>query len=171
MSLWLSVVVIYGVALFGLSLYSLNHAALVLVFWRRRQLPQRNVGPHIDPLVTIQLPLYNELYVAERVIRSACEVDYPRDRLEIQVLDDSTDETLELTRRLVRDYQTRGVPIVHLHRENRTGFKSGALAHGFERAKGEFIAVFDADFVIPRDFLRRTVPHFEDPTIGIVQTR
>jgi cellulose synthase/poly-beta-1,6-N-acetylglucosamine synthase-like glycosyltransferase len=171
MSLWLAVVVVYGVALFGLSLYSLNHAALALVFWRRRHRSRGDLPALADPVVTIQLPLFNELYVAERVIRSACEVDYPRELLEIQVLDDSTDETLDLTRRLVTDYQARGVPIVHLHRDNRNGFKSGALAHGFERARGEFIAVFDADFVVPRDFLRRTLPHFADPTIGIVQTR
>jgi cellulose synthase/poly-beta-1,6-N-acetylglucosamine synthase-like glycosyltransferase len=171
MSLWLAVVVVYGVALFCLSLYSLNHAALALVFWRRRQRPRGDLPALIDPVVTIQLPLFNELYVAERVIRSACEVDYPRELLEIQVLDDSTDETLDLTRRLVRDYQARGVPIVHLHRDNRNGFKSGALAYGFERARGEFLAIFDADFVVPRDFLRRTLPHFADPTIGIVQTR
>ena len=90
MSLWLAIVIVYGIALFGLSLYSLNHAALVAVFLRRRAQPVRDVGTEQDPFVTIQLPLYNELYVAERVIRSACEVDYPRDRLEIQVLDDST---------------------------------------------------------------------------------
>lgn len=171
MSLWLAVVVVYGVALFGLSLYSLNHAALALVFWRRRQRPRIDLGELRDPVVTIQLPLFNELYVAERIIRSACEVDYPRHLLEIQVLDDSTDETLELTRRLVREYQARGVPIIHLHREHRQGFKSGALAYGFQRARGEFIAVFDADFIVPRDFLRRTLPHFADPTVGILQTR
>ena len=171
MSLWLLVVVVYGVALFGLSLYSLNHAALAFVFWRRRRGPATDLPGIGDSFVTLQLPLFNELYVAERVIRSACEVDYPRHLLEIQVLDDSTDETLELTRRLVRDYQARGVPIVHLHRESRVGFKSGALAYGFERARGEFIAVFDADFVVPRDFLRRTIPHFADPGLGIVQTR
>ena len=171
MSPWLAVVVVYGVALFGLSLYSLNHAVLAWVFWRRR--PRSSVlhpaGP--DPVVTIQLPLFNELYVAERLIRSACEVDYPAHLLEIQVLDDSTDETLDLTRRLVREYQARGVSIVHVHRDDRTGFKSGALARGFTTARGEFIAVFDADFVVPRDFLRRTLPHFADPSLGIVQTR
>jgi cellulose synthase/poly-beta-1,6-N-acetylglucosamine synthase-like glycosyltransferase len=171
MSLWLAIVVVYGIALFGLSLYSLNHAALVAVFLRRRRQPSFEADATHDPFVTIQLPLFNELYVAERVIRSACEVDYPRHLLEIQVLDDSTDETLELTQRIVRDQQARGVPIVHIHRADRTGFKSGALAHAFEHARGEFIAVFDADFVVPRDFLRRTLPHFSDPRVGIVQTR
>src|SRR5215472_3830189 len=171
MSLWLAIVIVYGIALFGLSLYSLNHAALVAVFLRRRRQPTRGASSTHDPFVTIQLPLFNELYVAERVIRSACDVDYPRDRLEIQVLDDSTDETLELTQRLVEDHQARGVPIVHIHRADRRGFKSGALANGFEHARGEFIAVFDADFVVPRDFLRSTLPHFADPRVGIVQTR
>src|SRR5581483_9491668 len=171
MSPWLAVVVVYGIALFGLSLYSLNHAALAMVFWRRRPRVADQPAAGNPPTVTIQLPLYNELFVAERVIRSACEVDYPRHLLEIQVLDDSRDETLELTRRLVQDFQRQGVPIVHLHRENRIGFKSGALAYGFERARGEFIAVFDADFVIPQDFLSRTLPHFSDPRVGIVQTR
>ena len=146
MSLWLAIVVVYGIALFGLSLYSLNHAALVAVFLRRRRQPAQNVGITPDPVVTIQLPLFNELYVAERVIRSACEVDYPRELLEIQVLDDSTNETLDLTRRLVREQQARGVPIVHLHRDNRKGFKSGALAYGFEHARGEFMAVFECGF-------------------------
>ncbi len=171
MSPWLAIVVVYGLALFGLSLYSLNHAALAVVFWRRRPRSPKALPAGTDPVVTIQLPLYNEFYVAERVIRSACEVDYPLHLLEIQVLDDSTDETLDLTRRLVHDYRARGIPIVHIHREDRKGFKSGALANGFARAKGEFIAVFDADFVVPRDFLRRTIPHFSDPSIGIVQTR
>jgi len=173
MTLWLAIVVAYGLALLGLSLYGLNHAVLSVVFWRyrRRQRPVEACRDAPDAVVTIQLPLYNELYVAERVIRSACEVDYPAHLLEIQVLDDSTDETLELTRGLVAEYQARGVSIVHLHRQDRQGFKGGALAHGFARARGEFIAVFDADFVVPRDFLRRTLHHFADPSVGIVQTR
>ena len=173
MSVWLAIVVVYGLALLGLSLYSLNHAALSVVFWRhrRRLRPAGTLPAGTVPWVTLQLPMYNEFYVAERVIRSACDVDYPADRLEIQVLDDSTDETLELTRRLVAEYQARGVSIVHLHRQDRKGFKGGALAHGFARARGEFVAVFDADFVVPRDFLRRTLPHFADPSTGIVQTR
>jgi cellulose synthase/poly-beta-1,6-N-acetylglucosamine synthase-like glycosyltransferase len=165
------VVVLYGLALFALSIASINYALLTVVFLRRRRPPSSLLPTGPEPLVTIQLPLFNEFYVAERVIRSACEVDYPLHRLEIQVLDDSTDETLELTRRLVRDFQSRGIPIVHIHREKRTGFKSGALAEGFRQARGEFIAVFDADFVVPRDFLRQTLPHFAESSIGIVQTR
>ena len=173
MSLWPVFVTIYGLALLGVSLYGLNHAALCVMFWRhrRRQRPLALCGSGIEPTVTIQLPLYNEWYVAERVIRSACEVDYPAQLLEIQVLDDSTDDTLDVTRRLVAEYQARGVSIVHLHRSDRRGFKSGALAHGLARAQGELIAIFDADFIVPRDFLRRVIPHFADPSVGIVQTR
>jgi cellulose synthase/poly-beta-1,6-N-acetylglucosamine synthase-like glycosyltransferase len=173
MSVWPVVMAVYGMALLGLSFYGLNHAALSVIFWyhRRRSRAVAPRGTDTDPVVTIQLPLYNELYVAERVIRSACEIDYPAHLLEIQVLDDSTDETLELSRSLVDEYQARGVSIVHLHRQNRQGFKAGALAQGLARARGEFIAVFDADFVIPRDFLRRVLGHFSDPAVGIVQTR
>jgi len=179
MSPWQAIVVAYGLLLLALSLYSLNHAALAIIFWRHRRRQRGVVAPpvgvdrvhRVDPVVTIQLPLYNEIYVAERVIRSACELDYPVDLLEIQVLDDSTDETLDLTRALVAEYQARGVSIVHIHREDRQGFKGGALAHGFARARGQFIAVFDADFMVPRDFLGRTLHHFADPSIGIVQTR
>ena len=171
MSVWLAIVVVYCVALLGLSLYGLNQAALTLMFWARRPRARAPLPPLRDAVVTIQLPLFNEFYVAERVIRSACEIDYPRHLLEIQVLDDSTDETLELTRRLVREYQALGVPIVHIHREDRRGFKSGALGHALERARGEFIAIFDADFIVPSDFLHRTLPQFSDAAVGIVQTR
>lgn len=164
----------YVVALTVLSLVSLNR--YILVSLRREHAHRRNetlppLSDHDAPMVTIQLPIYNEYYVAERLIRSACEVDYPRHLLEVQVLDDSTDETLQLTRTLVQRYREEGINIVHLHRSDRTGYKAGALAYGLERARGEFVAVFDADFVIPRDFLRRALPHFADPRIGIVQGR
>ena len=164
----------YAVALLVLSLVSLNRYVLVSIcrkFAHRRREALPPVTDGDAPLVTIQLPIYNEYYVAERLIRSACEVDYPSHRLEVQVLDDSTDDTLALTRELVRDWRRRNINITHLHRENRTGFKGGALAYGLERAHGEFVAVFDADFVIPRDFLRRTIPFFHTPDTGIVQTR
>jgi len=162
----------YGVVIFLLSLYSLNHGILAVLFWSlRRRHPDVTPPGAPEASVTIQIPLYNELFVAERVIRSACDVDYPRHLLEIQVLDDSTDETVELTRRLVAEYQAEGVSITHVHRTDRRGFKSGALANGLALARGEFLAIFDADFVVPPDFLRRTIPHFGDPRIGFVQTR
>lgn len=164
----------YAVALGILSLVSLNRYILVslcrkLAYRRREVRPLLRDGD--APTLTIQLPIYNEYYVAERLIRSACEVDYPRHLLEIQVLDDSTDDTLSLTRELVRQYREQGIDITLIHRTDRTGFKGGALANGLEHARGTFVAVFDADFVIPRDFLRRTLPAFADPRTGIVQAR
>jgi cellulose synthase/poly-beta-1,6-N-acetylglucosamine synthase-like glycosyltransferase len=123
------------------------------------------------PRLTVQLPLYNELYVAPRLIDAVCKLDYPRDRLEIQVLDDSTDETTEVVRREVERRRAEGFDIRLLHREDRTGFKAGALAAGLEVARGELIAIFDADFVPPPDFARKLVHHFTDPEIGMVQAR
>jgi cellulose synthase/poly-beta-1,6-N-acetylglucosamine synthase-like glycosyltransferase len=168
------IIVLYCIALCMLSVLSMNRYVLISLF-RKKANRRHESAPSVPdadlPFVTIQLPIYNEYYVAERIIQSACDVDYPRDRLEVQVLDDSTDETLALTRRLVREHRARGIDIVHLHREKRTGYKSGALAYGLERARGEFVAVFDADFVIPPDFLRRAVPHFDSPNVGVVQAR
>ncbi|HEY9428473.1 MAG TPA: glycosyltransferase [Gemmatimonadaceae bacterium] len=168
------IIVLYCIALCMLSVLSLNRYVLISLFRKNANRRHESAPPIADaelPFVTIQLPIYNEYYVAERIIQSACDVDYPRDRFEVQVLDDSTDETLALTRRLVREHRARGIEVVHLHREKRTGYKSGALAYGLERARGEFVAVFDADFVIPRDFLRRAVPHFDSPKVGVVQAR
>jgi len=123
------------------------------------------------PKVTIQLPLYNERYVVERLIEQVSKMDYPKDLLQIQVLDDSTDDTHPFTEALVREYQAAGVPIEYRHRSNRHGYKAGALQEGMESATGELIAIFDADFVPPTDFLMRTVHYFTDDKIGVVQTR
>ena len=123
------------------------------------------------PRVTIEIPVYNERYVVERVIRSACEVDYPADRLEIQVLDDSTDDTSQVVERTFASARRRGLRLVHRRRPERRVFKAGALAEGLAEASGVFVAVFDADFVIPRDFLTRTLPFFTDPSVGMVQAR
>jgi cellulose synthase/poly-beta-1,6-N-acetylglucosamine synthase-like glycosyltransferase len=123
------------------------------------------------PRVTVQLPIYNELYVAERVVRAAARLDYPRDRLEVQVLDDSTDETREILAALVARLRSGGLDIQHVHRTHREGFKAGALAEGLLRAKGEFLAIFDADAVPPRDALRRMVPYFHEPEVAFVQAR
>lgn len=128
-------------------------------------------APRTLPRVTVQLPLYNERYVAERVIRAAGAIDYPRDLLEIQVLDDSTDETSQVVEQAVAELRRRGVRATHLRRSDRTGYKAGALAAGLEEARGQLIAIFDADFVPTRDFLLRTVGEFEDPTVGMVQAR
>jgi cellulose synthase/poly-beta-1,6-N-acetylglucosamine synthase-like glycosyltransferase len=129
--------------------------------------------PPVDewPVVTVQLPIYNEMYVVDRLIDAVCALDYPKDKLEIQVLDDSTDETRGIVELAVRRQQARGFDISYLHRTDRTGYKAGALDAGLKVAKGEFIAIFDADFVPGSDFLRRTVPYFNDKGIAVVQAR
>ncbi|MBN8584969.1 MAG: glycosyltransferase [Ignavibacteria bacterium] len=123
------------------------------------------------PVVTLQLPIYNEMYVIERLIKTVCEMDYPIDKLEIQVLDDSTDETVEIVANIVKEYQLRGFDIHHIHRTDRTGYKAGALKEGLKVAKGEFVGIFDADFIPRKNFLKIVLPFFKDPKIGMVQTR
>jgi cellulose synthase/poly-beta-1,6-N-acetylglucosamine synthase-like glycosyltransferase len=123
------------------------------------------------PTVTIQLPLYNEMYVVDRLVGAVCRIDYPRDRLEIQVLDDSTDETRQIAELAVRRHAAQGVDIKYLHRANRAGFKAGALDEGLQVARGQYIAIFDADFIPKPDFLTRTVHYFSDPKVGMVQAR
>ncbi len=126
----------------------------------------------VYPMVTIQLPVFNEAYVVERIVKTVCEMDYPKERLEIQILDDSTDDTVEVCRELAARFAAQGYDIKHLHRTNREGFKAGALKAGLATAKGEFIAIFDADFVPKKDFLQRTIPHFfNNEKTGMVQTR
>lgn len=130
--------------------------------------------PHsslLAPFVTIQLPIYNERYVVERLIEAVIAFDYPKNRLEIQVLDDSTDETVELVASKVAFYQSQGFQIQHIRRPNREGFKAGALAYGLTISQGEFVAIFDADFVPTPDFLQKTLPYFAEEHIGVVQTR
>lgn len=157
----------------GFGIYGLHRIHLVAL-----AVKHRNDAPVAQPLdetalpsVTVQLPLYNELFVAERLIRSAAALDYPRDRFEIQVLDDSTDETRHVVELCVTELAASGVNISVIRRATREGFKAGALAAGLKVAAGEFVAVFDADFVPPPDFLRRVVPHFADRNIGMVQCR
>jgi cellulose synthase/poly-beta-1,6-N-acetylglucosamine synthase-like glycosyltransferase len=168
-----SLLVPYFILLAVLCFYGLHRYAIIRTYlkWRKR-LPA--VPPaRFDrlPRVTIQLPIYNERFVVERLLEHASRVDYPRELLQIQVLDDSTDETHPFTERLVNAYRSQGHPIEYHHRRNRHGFKAGALEAGLQSATGELIAVFDADFVIPPDFLQRTVHHFTDPQVGVVQTR
>ena len=123
------------------------------------------------PFVTVQLPIYNEMYVIERLIDAVAEFDYPRDRFEIHILDDSTDETLEIVRKKVEEYKAKGFNIEQVLRKERKGYKAGALKDGMANAKGDFMAIFDADFLPRRDFLRKTIPHFRDEKVGVVQTR
>jgi len=133
--------------------------------------PKENPKESFTPMVTIQLPLYNEFYVVERLINATCEIDYPKDKLEIQVLDDSTDETTQLVAKLVTKKQVEGFNIKHIRRNSRKGFKAGALKHGLEMAEGEFIAIFDADFIPHKEFLKKTLAFFTDDKVGLVQTR
>ena len=134
--------------------------------------PRRNLHWEGDePRVCVQLPIYNERYVAERVLDAACAIEWPRDRFEVQVLDDSDDETVHILARRVAHWRRRGVEVVHVRRGSRAGFKAGALAYGMRHTDAEFIAIFDADFVPTGDFLRRTVGHFADPSVAFVQAR
>lgn len=130
-----------------------------------------DLPPEKYPLVTVQLPVYNELYVVERLIDSVCAFNYPKDRFEIQVLDDSDDESVELIAARVKEWQAKGLQIQHVRRPTREGFKAGALQYGMGFSKGEFIAIFDADFMPEKDFLLRTLVHFSNDNIGLVQTR
>ena len=162
----------YFFVLIILAFYGWHRYYLVYLYMRNRD-RQPKAGPQLSPLptVTIQLPLYNEMYVADRLIESVCGIDYPRELLEIQVLDDSTDETRGIAEAAVRRYASQGIDIKYFHRLDRTGFKAGALEAGLKVARGEFVAIFDADFLPGSDFLLRLMPHFSEPKIGMVQAR
>ena len=170
----LLVMIPYFLVLIVLAAYGLHRYKLVYDYFKNR----RNVPPSLPPLdqqklpkVTIQLPIYNEQYVIERLLETVSRMDYPHDRLEIQVLDDSTDETQRVAADVVERYRALGVPIRYHHRDHRQGYKAGALRAGMEVASGEFIAIFDADFLPPADFLRRLLPYFADPNVAMVQAR
>jgi len=168
-SIWL---LTYGLVVAGLSIYGLHRLWTVIVFFRcrgRQPVPPRRF--EVLPRVTVQLPVYNERYVVERLIRSVAALDYPRERLQVQVLDDSTDETTGIVAGLIRELRQDGLDILHVHRRDRSGFKAGALQAGLPEATGEFIAIFDADFVPPPEMLRATVDYFTDPQVGMIQTR
>ncbi|HEX5109470.1 MAG TPA: cellulose synthase family protein [Vicinamibacterales bacterium] len=162
----------YFFVLVILAVYGWHRYYLVYAYMRhkdRQPVPKGTLATL--PEVTIQLPIYNEMYVTDRLIDAVSEIDYPRELLEIQVLDDSTDETQGIAERAVRRHAGRGLNITYLHRTDRTGFKAGALEAGMKVARGEYIAIFDADFIPPADFLRRTVQFFSDPAIAMVQAR
>ena len=169
-----TVLTIYVVCLGLIVLYSVMQLHLIIVFLRRRKKVVK-VAPLSDeddhPFVTVQLPIYNELYVVERLLDSVAALDYPKDRFEIQLLDDSDDETLEVAAKKIAELQARGIQAIHVRRPERGGFKAGALAYGMEHAKGESIAVFDADFIPNPNFLKATIPHFKDDKLGVVQAR
>ena len=168
----LAIMIPYFLVLVILAAYGMHRYYLVYAFFKyRHNVPGPPPAVTEWPKVTIQLPIYNERYVIERLVDAVARFDYPRELLDVQVLDDSTDETCEVARACVERYQALGFPIHYLHRTDRTGYKAGALAEGLLSAKGEFVAIFDADFLPSPDFLRRTIPYFTDPKIGMVQGR
>ena len=165
---------VYLVVLLWLAMYGVsNFINAILFLHARKALKPRRIArlPRQWPAITIQLPIYNEKYTVERLLQAVTRLDYPSDRMQIQVLDDSTDDTAQLVEHLVRDYQSQGVNIQWLHRTNRSGYKAGALSEGLKTATGEFLAIFDADFVPTPDWLKRTVPLFADQRLGCLQTR
>lgn len=168
--------VVYTLALTYITIYCLMQFHLLYHYKKFHRQKQEQVPPILEgqtewPFVTIQLPIFNEMYVVERLIDNITALDYPKDRFEIHILDDSNDETLAITRRKVEEYQAKGYQIEQITRVDRKGYKAGALKDGMPKAKGEFIAIFDADFLPRKDFLKKTIPHFKDPQIGVVQTR
>ncbi|HET7113417.1 MAG TPA: glycosyltransferase family 2 protein [Pyrinomonadaceae bacterium] len=168
------ILIIYFAILTTLAVYGAYRIKQVIDFWRyRRFVPVPDARfPEADlPRITVQLPLFNELYVVERLVKAVTEIDYPNDKLEIQVLDDSTDETTKVAESVVAKYAAQGFDIHYIHRMDRTGFKAGALENGNRTAKGELLAIFDADFVPKPDCLRKLVDFFTDPLVGCAQMR
>ncbi|MEM7008608.1 MAG: cellulose synthase family protein [Thermodesulfobacteriota bacterium] len=164
--------VVYGLALLLLCTFGIHRYYLSYLYSRNKNIVPSPKGKFDKlPRVTIQLPIYNEMYVVERLISTVCNIDYPKDLLEIQVLDDSTDETTQIAKSCVEQFKQKGFDIKCLHRENREGYKAGALREGLKSAKGELVAIFDADFMPPKDFLKKTVDYFYDKEVGMVQVR
>ncbi|WP_298766323.1 cellulose synthase family protein [uncultured Polaribacter sp.] len=170
------IIVIYSVSLLLIFLYAIAQLNLLINYIKSKNKTDTSEkfdfsNPKEIPFITIQLPVYNELYVMERLLKNIGKLEYPKDKLEIQVLDDSTDESVETTAIEIKKIQEKGIDISHIRRTNRQGFKAGALKEGLKIAKGEFIAIFDADFLPQKDWLQKTVPYFKNDKIGVVQTR
>jgi len=171
---------IYFLCLLLVLFYSLLQLSLAIAYVKNKRKKNSSTAdgseepvydPNNTPKVTVQLPMYNELYVADRIIEQAAAFDYPVDKLQIQVLDDSTDETKDVIAKKVAEVAARGINIQHIHRVDRTGYKAGALDDAMDQVEGEYIAIFDADFIPNSDFLQRTIPYFQDDNVGVVQTR
>jgi cellulose synthase/poly-beta-1,6-N-acetylglucosamine synthase-like glycosyltransferase len=168
-----AVLIPYFAVMILLALYGVHRYTMCYLYFKYKKNYNPNPPNHFDelPRVTVQLPIYNEQFVIDRLVEAICAMEYPNDKLEIQVLDDSTDETQEVAAAIVARYAALGHPISYIHRSNRHGFKAGALDAGLKVAKGEFVAIFDADFVPPTDWLMKVIHHFAEPHIGMVQTR
>lgn len=170
---WVILSLYFGV-LFVLTIYGIYRLRITYLFLCYRKFspkPKDYFEENDLPYVTVQLPLFNEIYVVERLLEACTNLDYPRDKLEIQILDDSTDETQEIARAAVKYYASQGINITYIHRDNREGFKAGALAEGLKVAKGQFILIFDADFQPKPDCIRKMIHYFTDPRVGVVQFR
>ena len=170
------VIFIYSLCLLLIFMYALAQLNLLFNYLKNKKKKDTSLKfdlskPNEIPFVTIQLPVFNELYVMERLLKNIAKLEYPNEKLEIQVLDDSTDESVEITAKHVKKLKEQGLDIHHIRRTNRKGFKAGALKEGLKIAKGEFIAIFDADFLPKKDWLLQTIPYFKDSEIGVVQTR
>ncbi|MFI5380701.1 MAG: glycosyltransferase [Tepidisphaerales bacterium] len=164
----------YLSVLLAVAFYGFHRYLLVFLYVKHRNnvhQPPRLWADADLPRLTIQLPMFNEDAVAERIIRATCQIDYPREKLQIQVLDDSTDHSADIAKRACEEWAAKGVPIEYVHRVDRVGYKAGALEAGLATVTGEFIAIFDADFIPPKDILRNTINHFTDPKVGMVQVR
>src|SRR5271165_5123605 len=163
----------YFAVMIVLAIYGVHRYTLCYLYFKYKKNANPNPNVHFDelPRVTVQLPIFNEQFVIDRLIEAICAMDYPRKKLDIQVLDDSTDETQQVAANIVARYAALGNPIVYIHRTNRHGYKAGALDEGLKVAKGEYVAIFDADFVPPTDWLMKVIHHFAEPEIGMVQTR
>ncbi len=171
----LTLIIIYGVFLTFIFFYSLIQLSLAVRYNKSRKL-KKAVVPEVAedawPMVTVQLPVFNELYVVERLIDAVVALDYPRDLLEVQLLDDGNDESVDLAAAKIAELRAQGFPIEHVRRPERVGYKAGALAYGLKHTKGAFTAIFDADFIPNPDFLRQTIPHFlKDEKVGVVQAK
>lgn len=167
---------LYSLSIVVIFVYGLAQLNLLINYLKSKKLIDNSqkfnfTNPTEIPLVTIQLPIFNEKYVVERLLNAIAKLEYPKEKLEIQVLDDSNDDSTSITKRIVADLSQLGLDIKYINRTNRSGFKAGALKEGLVIAKGEFIAIFDADFVPQKEWLLQTIPYFKDKTIGVVQTR
>ncbi|HEY8186773.1 MAG TPA: glycosyltransferase, partial [Pyrinomonadaceae bacterium] len=169
-----TILIVYFTILGILAVYGCYRIKQVIDFWRYRRFvpePKGSFSEEDLPPITVQLPLFNEMYVVQRLVKAVAEIDYPREKLQIQILDDSTDETVKLAVETVEKYKALGFDIEYVHRSDRTGFKAGALENGMKSAKGELLAIFDADFVPKPDCLRKLVDYFTDPMVGCAQMR
>jgi cellulose synthase/poly-beta-1,6-N-acetylglucosamine synthase-like glycosyltransferase len=169
----LALLIPYFIVLIILAAYGAHRYWMVYLYYKHKKNKTTDPSAYFEdlPRVTVQLPIFNEQYVVDRLLDAVCKLDYPREKLDIQLLDDSTDETVVVARALVERYSTLGHPVSYLHRDNRAGFKAGALEEGLKSARGEFVAIFDADFVPAPDFLLKCIHHFTNSKIGMVQTR